>query len=1425
MLTCALPMWAVHVAASAGANPAASPITDCTHVYGAGTIGAAVAAGGSWTFSCGSTAQAYVITFGSGDGELQVTKPVTIDSGPYAVVLAAQNRPGRIFNVAAGSLTLQTGSGSLNLSGGSVAGTAGAPGGRGTDGGAGTNGTPTTPDGGVGGSGGPATPAPALGASGTAKGGCMYIAAGASVTLTGIDVSNCSATGGRGGNGADGGRGGDGGAGQNADTPTETPGLGGAGGKGADGAAGANGGDGLGGAIYDAGTLAVSGGSFTHDSAIGGGGGDGGAGGAGGNGGNGGFAANASQHSGAGGAAGAGGNGGSAGSGGAAAGGAIDNAGELSVSGTTFGSDTVRGGNAGASGNLTANGGFGGHGGAGGHNLAYNQSCPGGPAVPDGSPGTGGDGGSGGNGGNGADASGAAIYSGGNPATLGAGIQFGSGATAGTALAGRADPNGPGTAGGGGAGGDGQAQLLCDGSSHPNPSGPAGAPGTAGAAGHDGVATLGDVGLVSVGNVTVKAPPQGQTSTANFPVTLSLPASAPVTVSYATADGTAHAGTDYRATSGTLTFPPGTTTLTVPVTILDAATPGRTQFTLNLSNPSGAVIGAGQGTGSILGPGPFKVTVEWQQNGQPLVLRDPGQLPQPDTLRLADADTGEIPQDLTAAVTITNTSRRTQTNVSLSGVPPLSFHDPAKAQPSLPIAVTQSPSTSALPDLAPGASTKVSYTLHVTNNGVFDFSPQVLSADPGTSQTAVSSGTGTLNVLPTAVLWLSLRRAGSGLVRAGTQVQLFGHLTNRSMTQSVDVLPIEPASASGNVGGGAVLDEIAPNVRPDGVVLPFAGKLTPGQDLLVNVRLDTSPVPGTRASVTYQPQGKLVADDGSETALSARQVGLSSGTSPVAIGIDQRDPALPPATWASTTQEFTDGVVEGSAAWAAGWARGVAEFLRHPVTGTVDGVKGIAGLVVRSPRDLADGVHMLAMEELYAATWLLGQQDFHRQLEQEIIADYQASHIKGDLAGISKQVEIGFDDFAQAAYKGDYNRVANLAGHGLATGAGAIADAVLTDIFFQKLALGLKAAGGAGRSFVRGKLADQLILADKIRDAKIAKVFFQNTKGIVSGQNLLANSANALIHAWGLLPDQIAAIQRYCRENKIIVAVRTRAKKAADLIKRGLAVGKNEVLKIKGVNEIDVEYLGYAQADENLLVLAEPPPLQEVLRRLREKGTFHDPLIRNTVLERYDLRAAEWESAQVRGKMEHADHAGEIDWGFNGSDNGAPGADVTDKRRFHLHQVRGARMLDGRTARIYKRVYVGSGRNLTGRLVRVTQDVDLGALLSANGELLSPELRAKAYQYFSDVLGIEHPETPTWIKDGEILFKAKVKELSRVAPGGGEVLAVFGPDGSARAGLINPALTIFNATTKGGTIIFEGGYNNVFAAATTALRVGIKRFF
>ncbi|WMW77792.1 Ig-like domain-containing protein [Flavobacterium sp. 20NA77.7] len=81
------------------------------------------------------------------------------------------------------------------------------------------------------------------------------------------------------------------------------------------------------------------------------------------------------------------------------------------------------------------------------------------------------------------------------------------------------------------------------------------------------------------------------TTTITLTVTLSATSSNTVSVNYATADGTAIAGSDYTLGSGTITFSPGQTTQTITITIInDSAAEATENFTVTITDPVNASI-------------------------------------------------------------------------------------------------------------------------------------------------------------------------------------------------------------------------------------------------------------------------------------------------------------------------------------------------------------------------------------------------------------------------------------------------------------------------------------------------------------------------------------------------------------------------------------------------------------------------------------------------------------------------------------------------------------------------------------------------------------------------------------------------------------------------------------------------------------------
>ncbi len=105
---------------------------------------------------------------------------------------------------------------------------------------------------------------------------------------------------------------------------------------------------------------------------------------------------------------------------------------------------------------------------------------------------------------------------------------------------------------------------------------------------------------LSIGDAKVSEG-NGGSSNLVFTVRLSGAASSPVTVAYATADGTALAGSDYVASSGSLSFAAGITSRTLSVAVNgDTGIEPNESLFVNLREPVGATLDDAQGEGTII---------------------------------------------------------------------------------------------------------------------------------------------------------------------------------------------------------------------------------------------------------------------------------------------------------------------------------------------------------------------------------------------------------------------------------------------------------------------------------------------------------------------------------------------------------------------------------------------------------------------------------------------------------------------------------------------------------------------------------------------------------------------------------------------------------------------------------------------------------
>lgn len=117
-----------------------------------------------------------------------------------------------------------------------------------------------------------------------------------------------------------------------------------------------------------------------------------------------------------------------------------------------------------------------------------------------------------------------------------------------------------------------------------------------------GVGTiLDDEPRISINDVSATEGNNKQTKSFTFTISLSAAYDQAVTVGYATANGTATAGSDYQSKTGTVTFAPGETTKTITVAVTgDKQKEANETFFVNLSGATVGEITDSQGLGTIL---------------------------------------------------------------------------------------------------------------------------------------------------------------------------------------------------------------------------------------------------------------------------------------------------------------------------------------------------------------------------------------------------------------------------------------------------------------------------------------------------------------------------------------------------------------------------------------------------------------------------------------------------------------------------------------------------------------------------------------------------------------------------------------------------------------------------------------------------------
>jgi hypothetical protein len=304
---------------------------------------------------------------------------------------------------------------------------------------------------------------------------------------------------------------------------------------------------------------------------------------------------------------------------------------------------------------------------------------------------------------------------------------------------------------------------------------------------------------------------------------------------------------------------------------------------------------------------------------------------------------------------------------------------------------------------------------------------------------------------------------------------------------------------------------------------------------------------------------------------------------------------------------------------------------------------------------------------------------------------------------------------------------------------------------------------------------------------------------------------------FGISPQNLADLVRFCKDNGVVVTLRARTTEAIPLVDRGISVVKPAAVKLKTVNQIDLGWLGYppelnvdglvATSLGQVLIrqpvfLAGDCPaacaVQKLEDQLQEAGVGRDNPVWYEVVSRWEQRDFEWGSP-AEGYVEQLQSeaaTGELTLDWHWSEN------MIDPATTAPPETVGFRMADGPNsteipevcvhwAQITK-VCAGVWRSITG-------DVDLVSVTAADGSPLSDQRYVELLEQLGATsVAVQHASTVTWYKqlnDGTYVFDAndeRFPEKAQYMQAGKCCRMQVGADGVARAVLLELQGSTFN---------------------------------
>ncbi len=257
---------------------------------------------------------------------------------------------------------------------------------------------------------------------------------------------------------------------------------------------------------------------------------------------------------------------------------------------------------------------------------------------------------------------------------------------------------------------------------------------------------------------------------------------------------------------------------------------------------------------------------------------------------------------------------------------------------------------------------------------------------------------------------------------------------------------------------------------------------------------------------------------------------------------------------------------------------------------------------------------------------------------------------------------------------------------------------------------------------------------------------------------------------WGASADDVRKLFEIADAEDVLITFRSRATEAIELVRNKIAWPKAEAMKIKSIDQIDIDYLGYRRTRKGRVELVEPPkdldidfslPKDELAAKAKiesERWVARnhpglDPDTAKDVATRLQTRIEEWPvyagqylndaRPTVPGRFES-----KIDVGFNYDPQGIDASvakDVVDTRTIRATEIidEGGLVRPDPTRRYFEIEMSGPG----GKDFRsITGDIDFMSILNLDGTFITDQAkRLRIYEHLQKLLGMQHGESFSFI--------------------------------------------------------------------------------